>query len=355
MSQTFMHALGTAMDIQNFDPNGVGNVLGNIFGLPFSIDNSRLVFIPVPWDVTVSNHEGTCHAPGLILEQSSQIDLYDPFSVDAWKKGMAMEPIDDKLLALNARCRERAVPLIRYQEQGGRLAGSDAMIAELSEINLTCAEVIDSIMEKCLMYAENRQLPFVIGGDHSVSLGNMFAMLQLYPGLGILQIDAHADFRLGYQGFFYSHASVMRNVMDLEDSRVGQLVQVGLRELCDDELLFIEKHPSKISAWYDRDMHARLFKGETWHDICGHIIERLPGKVYVSFDMDGLDPALCPHTGTPVPGGLSYNQAMYLLEMIVNSGRKIVGADLVETGPNTFDAMMACRIIYRMAGMMLKD
>lgn len=343
------------MDIHDFDPNGVGNVLANIFGLPFSPVDSRLVFIPVPWDVTVSNHEGTCHAPRLIFEQSSQIDLFDPFSVDAWKKGMAMEPIDDELIALNAHFRERASPVIRFQETGGRPTGTDTMIAELSAINLACAQMVDTIEEKCLAYAENHQLPFVIGGDHSVSLGNLFAMLKLHPGLGILQIDAHADLRLGYQGFFYSHASVMRNVMDLEAKRVGQLVQVGIRELCDEEQLFIKKHQSKVSVWYDRDMHASLFNGDTWHAICGRIIEKLPDKVYVSFDMDGLDPALCPHTGTPVPGGLSYNQVMYLLEMIVNSGRSIVGADLVETGPDAFDAMMACRIIYRMAGMMLKN
>jgi len=337
--------------LAGFDPNGVGNTLGNIFGLPFSLEQAGLVFIPVPWDVTVSNHEGTCHAPRMIREQSAQIDLFDPFSPDAWKKGMAMEPIDAELVAVNAVHRQKAAQYIGYMEKGGKPEASLLMQEIAGQVNQVCGMMVDRIGEKCLHYANMGQKTFVVGGDHSVSLGNIRAMARRYPGFGILQIDAHADLRNKYQGFIHSHASVMRNAMDLEGLR--KVVQVGVREYCHEEADFMKDQAARLSTWFDRDIHQELYRGKTWGTICGQIVDELPEMVYVSFDADGLDPAFFPNTGTPVPGGITYNQAMYLLEMIINSNRKIIGADLVETGPSAFDAMMACRIIYRLAGMML--
>ncbi len=335
-----------------FDPSGVGNTRANIFGLPFGLAESKLVFIPVPWDVTVSNHEGTSLAPQMIFDQSSQIDFHDPFSIDAWKQGMAMEQVDESLIETNQLFRSKALACIRFMEEGGDPQQSPSVNQNIAEVNQACAAMIENLTSKCQAYHHAGQIPFLVGGDHSISTASLQALASAKPGFGILQIDAHADLRKDYQGFIYSHASVMRLAADIQG--VANIVQVGIRELCDDEVSFIQDHSGKVKCWFDRDLAARQFKGEPWDVLCQEIISDLPDQVYVSFDMDGLDPSFCPHTGTPVPGGLTYNQAMYLLEEVVRSGRQIIGADLVETGPHSFDAMMACRVLYRMAGMLLK-
>lgn len=339
--------------LNHFDPNGVGNTSSGIFGLPFEPGESKLVLIPMPWDVTVSNHAGTSKAPALIATNSSQIDLFDPFAIDAWKQGIAMEPIDQTMVALNATLRKSAVKVIRFLEQGG-LADADKTIAKaIKSINKACLEVSRTLEKTCLLSYKEGRIPLVVGGDHSVSLGAVRAATKEYPGLGVLQIDAHADLRNHYQGFTHSHASIMKNILGLEN--LGPVVQVGIREICDEEYKVIGEYAGKVFTWYDRDLFQHLAKGKTWDALCHEMIRALPDKVYITFDIDGLDPSMCPNTGTPVPGGLSYNQLMHLFETIVESGRQIVGADLVETGGDTFDATIACRILYRMAGMMIKS
>lgn len=333
--------------LAGFNPNGVGNTSGALFGLPFDTEESRVVCIPMTWDATVSNHEGTWKAPELILCHSSQIDLYDPFSTDAWKQGIAMEAIDKQMMASNKNNRILARQIISYLESGGNPETNAAISEMVDRVNASCNEVCVSLETKCLKLLNNKQIPIVIGGDHGTSLGLVRAIAAKRPGTGILQIDAHADLRYRYQGFTHSHASVMRNA--IETPGVSALVQVGLRELCDEEAGYIENNPSIIFPWFDRDIHQQLFHRSAWSDICNDIIDTLPEFVYVSFDVDGLEPALCPASGTPVPGGLTYNQAMYLLETLVKSGRKIVGADLVETGAADYDATIACRILYRLA------
>ena len=331
----------------------MGNTRANIFGLPFSLAASKVVFIPVSWDVTVSNHEGTSQAPQLIFEQSSQIDLFDPFMVDSWKRGMAMEQIDESVVHANQIFRRKAISCIRFMEEGGDPEKSSSVSKKITDVNQACAAMIQSLMGKCQAYLVAGQVPFLVGGDHSISIANLQALANTTPGFGILQVDAHADLRKDYQGFIYSHASVMRAASGIQG--IDKIVQVGVRELCDEEILFISEQAGKVQTWFDRDLSERQFKGEPWDVLCKEIIRDLPDRVYVSFDMDGLDPSFCPHTGTPVPGGLTYNQAMYLLEELVRSGRQIIGADLVETGPHPFDAMMACRVLFRMAGMILKN
>ncbi len=345
--------MSLAEKLTDFDPNGVGNTSGNIFGLPFDVDESALVVIPVPWDVTVSNQEGTSRAPGLIYKHSSQIDLYDPFATNAWEKGIAMDETDDWLVQMNKKARATASRVIAFLEEGGRLESDVGMKDFLTDVNRACQQMVDLVETKSQACLLNGQLPLILGGDHSTSLGLFKSLATSHPGFGILQIDAHADLRKSYQGFVHSHASVMRNAMALEG--LGTLVQVGIREFCDEEMQYIEDHPTKIFSFTDRDIHQQLFHGKNWDAICNDIVGALPQCVHVSFDIDGLDPVFCPNTGTPVPGGLSYNQAMYLLEALVKSGRKIVGADLVETGSDDFDAMMAVRILYRLAGMMIKS
>lgn len=339
--------------IRNFDPNGVGNTSNNIFGLPFDVSDSKIVFIPVPWDVTVSSHEGTSMGPSGIFESSFQIDLFDPLMPGAWKHGMAMEEFDPELAARNKYLRKKAVRYISFLEQGGDPQTNVAMLDILDEINEACEALCLELEMKALQYLENDQIPIIVGGEHSVSLGLIRALARENPGFGILQIDAHADMRNSYQGFLYSHASIMHNALNTQG--LDQIVQVGIRELCHEEIKVISQNPKRIKTYFDRDISSRMFEGETWMDICEEVADRLPEKVYVSFDVDGLDPSLCPSTGTPVPGGLSYNQAIYLLETILAKGKKIIGADLVETGPGTIDGIISTRILYRLAGLLIKS
>jgi agmatinase len=339
--------------VRAFDSSGVGNTTNNIFGLPFTPEESSLVFIPVPWDVTVSSREGASAGPRAILEASYQIDLYEPFAPGAWKGGMAMEPADPDIARTSKNLREKASRYIHFLESGGKAGEDPQMDGIAAEINRAGDALSEKLEGKCLSYLGNQQIPFLVGGDHSVPLGLIRALGKRNPGFGILQIDAHADLRHRYQGFTHSHASIMRNALQVNG--LGPLVQVGLRDVCDEEVQVIRENPGKVTAFFDRDIQEKLFRGSSWDDICAEIAARLPDQVYVSFDVDGLDPALCPGTGTPVPGGLSYNQAMYLLEYLVEKGKRIVAADLSETGPGPLDGIVSCRILYRLASMMVRS
>jgi len=338
--------------LKKFDPSGVANTSNNIFGLPFSPAESRLVFIPLPWDVTVSNQSGAANGPRNILECSYQTDLYDPLVPGAWKQGMAMEDIDPSVLTQNRHYRPQAERIISLLESGGNVQESDEFQAMLNRINQACEHMAIELEMKCLQYLENGQIPFVVGGDHSTSLGLIRALARNHD-FGILQIDAHADMRNAYQGFIHSHASVMYNALHTEG--VEKIVQAGIRELCPEEIQLISYRHKQVQTFFDHDLHQRLFEGENWAEICHDIIGRLPDNIYVSLDVDGLDPSLCPGTGTPVPGGLTYNQVLFLLAVAFNSGKRIIGADLVETGAGPLDGVVSSRLLFRMAGMMIKS
>lgn len=337
----------------NYNPSEVGITSNNIFGLPFEPGESKLVFIPVPWDVTTSSRAGTSDAPELLFRHSFQIDLYDPFLGDIWKQGMAMEAFDDKRHADNKVLREQAGRYIAFLESGGNVSEQAEMMDILESVNKACDELCDKTEQKCLNYLNNGQIPFIVGGDHSVPLGLMRALGKIHENYGILQIDAHADLRKQYQGFRHSHASVMHNALDIKS--INSITQVGVREWCEEEALFIDEHSRRIHFFSDSELHQKLYTGTHWHSICEEIADTLPEKVYISFDIDGLSPALCPNTGTPVPGGLTYNQAIYLLETLVRKGKTIIGADLVETGGADMDAITGCRLLYKTAGLLLKS
>ncbi len=338
--------------LTGYDPNNVGLASNNIFGLPFKTSDARLVFIPVPWDVTASNFPGTSSGPENILRHSYQIDLFAPAAVNAWKFGMAMEDIDSDTTRMNAKIRKKAEELMKLLEDGNEAETNDNMLSILETVNTACEELIARIESKSTNYIKNNQLPFLVGGDHSIS-GGLIRALEKENSFGILQIDAHADLRYAYQGFKHSHASVMRNVLGL--SGVVKIVQVGIRELCPEELEIIKGNHNRITTFFDHDISRRIFNGATWNSICNEIVDGLPEKVYITFDVDGLNPSLCPGTGTPVPGGLSYNQAVYLIETLLRSGRQIIGADLVETGQQNIDGMISCRLLFQMASIMIQS
>jgi agmatinase len=338
--------------IAAFDPNGMGDANGNIYGLPFDTDDARLVILPVPWEVTVSYQAGTALAPAAILDASLQVDLYDPFVTDAWKLGIAMKDIDLDIHAKSNIFRQKAEYYLRQLELGTEAEEPGALPALRSEINLECNMLNQWVRKQSLELLNKNKIVALLGGDHSTPFGLMQALAEKYPSFGILHIDAHADLREAYEGFEFSHASIMNNAIKLK--QIKQLVQVAIRDYCEAEKRLIQSE-QRITTFFDREIKHQQFEGKSWSSICDDIIETLPEKVYLSFDIDGLDPKLCPNTGTPVPGGLEFEQALFLIEKLVISGRTIIGFDLNEVAPNSneWDANVAARLLYRLANMCL--
>ena len=341
------------MDLKDFDHNGVGVSNGNIFALPFDENNAELVIVPATWDVTVSYGDGTVEGPSQIIEASDQIDYYNHLFNGFWRKGIYSLPIDEKWLNKSKELREKSTEYIKALENGEDVS---TFLDTLKLINAECRSFLDFIKHKALYQIEEGKKVAMIGGDHSTSLAMIEALAHEYDSFGILQFDAHADLREAYEGFEYSHASVMYNAIKVP--QVKKLVQVGIRDICDEEVGLIKSNPTKIHTYYDQGLKHAMFEGQSWKKICLEIIDRLPEFVYISFDIDGLDPKLCPNTGTPVPGGLEYEQACYLFEQLSLSGRKIIGFDVVEVSNGLngdWDANVGMRLVYRLCGAMLKS
>lgn len=335
--------------VQNFDPNGPG-IKGQLFGLPYTLSNASIVIVPVPWEVTVSYHSGAAFGPKAILDASAQVDLFVKDIPDAWKAGVAMLPINDDILTESARVRTLASQHIRRLEQHGSVSSKDPLLNKVNEACENLNIYIKSTVTKLL--AEGRAVGLV-GGDHSIPLGFIRALAQQYGNFGILQIDAHADLRKAYQGFTYSHASIMYNALKVRS--VKKLVQVGIRDFCDEEMQVIDRASGRVVTFFDEDIKLEMYNGRTWSNICEKIVAALPERVYISFDIDGLDPKLCPNTGTPVPGGFEFFQVTHLLRTLVQSGRKIIGFDLNEVAPSRdsdWDANVGARMLYQLVNMM---
>lgn len=338
--------------IQSFDPNGIGTG-NNIYGLPFGVEEANLVIIPVPWEVTVSYNSGTAEAPLAIHAASFQVDLYDPITDDAWKLGIAMDEINTSLTKQGEALREKAEDYINMHGQGINPDSSSEMQEILSEINQASADLNNWVKEQALKYLSVGKKVAVLGGDHSTPLGLMQALALKHESFGILQIDAHADLRIAYEGFEYSHASIMYNALKIP--QVQKLVQVGVRDYCQQEVDIIRSHEN-IITFFDQAIKRQSYEGKSWAKICDEIIGSLPDKVYLSIDIDGLDPRYCPNTGTPVPGGLEYDQVLYLIENLVAQGKKsIIGFDINEVAPGSdeWDANVGARLLYRISNLAL--
>ncbi len=335
---------------QNYNPSDVGQINGNIFGLPFDYDSANLIIIPVPWEVTVSYGAGTANAPQQILDASPQLDLFDFDNPDGWKQGIFMMEIPQDMLDKNKYYRQQAATIIERLEQGKSLTDAPNLTPLLTEINQACENVNKWLFDKSQQAIDDGKQVAVIGGDHSSPLGYMQALANNYQNYGILHVDAHADLRNAYEGFEFSHASIMYNAMKLP--QISKLVQVGLRDICHDEVEMINQSNNRIVAYYDSITKQKLYSGTTWIDLCKEIVDRLPEYVYVSFDADGLDPKLCSNTGTPVPGGLELEQAYCLIREVVNSGKKIIGFDVCEVGDAQWDGNVGARVVLKLANLM---
>ena len=342
--------------LSNFDPNEVGNPNNNIFGLPFSEAESALVLLPVPWEVTVSYGAGTSRAAEHIWKASIQVDLLDTDVPDGWKKGFYLRETNKKILLKSDYLRKEAELFIDYISKGEIVGNNKFMCKSLKEINEGGVMLNNWVFEQTNELLEQGKLVGLIGGDHSTPFGYIKALAKKHGSFGILQIDAHCDLRKSYEHFTYSHASVMYNVLN-EIEGVAKLVQVGIRDFCSEEWDYINNSNGRVVTYFDKDIKTRQYEGDTWKVITDEIVNQLPELVYISFDIDGLDPKLCPNTGTPVQGGFESEEILYLFKKIVDSGKKLIGFDFVEVGvgETDWDSNVGAHLLWRMCNLMVKN
>jgi len=330
-----------------FDPDAAAAPGSGIFGLLHARADAEVVLVPVPFDATTSYRRGTAGGPEAILRASRQVDLYDLQTGRPYQRGIHMLEPDPTIAAGNARCTALATPII---EKGG---ADEADAAALSTIESVMRDLNERVRHQVAQLLEEGKLPGVVGGDHSVPLGAIAAAAARFPPLGILHVDAHADLRVAFEGFRYSHASIMHNVL-AEVPAMTRLVQVGIRDFGEGELAAIEASEGRVVTHFDLHWQRRLAAGEPLMTLLDEAVAALPQDVWVSFDIDGLDPSLCRATGTPVPGGLSFAAACLLLQRLVESGRRIVGFDLDEVAPgpdgDEWDANVGARVLYKLIG-----
>ena len=341
-------------DLSQFDPNSVGNPNNNIFGLPFSEDDARLVILPVPWEVTVSYNGGTARAPEHIFKASLQVDLFDPEYKDEWRKGFFMRSCDKKILMKSDYLRKEAELYINYISEGEDVNDNKFMCKTLKEVNAGSTYLNEWVYEQTKDLMDKGKLVAVLGGDHSTPLGYFKAIAEKHGDFGMLQIDAHCDLRKGYENFKYSHASVMYNALE-EIPQLKKLVQVGVRDYCAEEWDYIANSNHRVVTYFDREIKERQYEGQTWQQVADEMINHLPQKVFISFDIDGLDPKLCPQTGTPVQGGFETEQVFYLFKKIIKSGRHLVGFDLNEVGvsQDEWDENVGARCLFKLCNMLM--
>ena len=327
-----------------------------IFGLETPLNSAQLVLIPVPWEVTASYGSGTSSGPELVFEASSQVDLYDIEVKNAYECGYYMLPVPKKMKLENVQLRKEALKINKTLQNLQALSPSQQKIQD--KINAANDRMIDYVYTNTKEILKNGKAFGVLGGDHSVPYGAIKALSEHLDGnFGVLHIDAHLDLRDAYLGYQHSHASIMNNVANLPKAP-KKIVQFGIRDFCEEEVQFMDDRSQKFKTYFDLTTKKELLGGRSWIDICKEAISELPDQIYISFDIDGLDPTLCPNTGTPVPGGLSFEQALTLFSTIHDMGKKIVGFDLVEVSggneknnPNAeWNGNVGARMLFKLCG-----
>ncbi len=344
------------VDLSKFDVNAIANRNNNIFGLPFTEEEAKVVLLPVPWEVTVSCNAGTARAIEHIFKTSTQIDLFDMNMRDGWKQGFFMRDIDKKILMKSDYLRKEAELYIDFISHGQDVNSNKFMLKSLKEINEGSDMLNNWVYEQTKDLLSRDKLVGLIGGDHSISLGYFKALAEKYPGFGILHVDAHCDLRKAYGNFNYSHASIMYNALT-EVPAVERLIQAGVRDYSEAEWDYICNSDFKVITYFDQQIKERLFGGENWKIIVDEMLQFMPDYIYFSLDIDGLDPKLCPHTGMPVPGGFQSDEILYLIKRVVESGKKLIGFDLVEVGvgENNYDAVVAAKLLWKLCNLLVKS
>jgi agmatinase len=336
-----------------FDPDAAARPGSGIFGLSDDPSTAHVHVIPVPFDATTSYRKGAARGPEAILRASRQVELFDPLLGKPYRRGICMLEANPRIAALNEEASAKADRIIAL---GGDIGEDRALARDLARVNAIGAELNAIVRSATKAVLDAGKLPAIVGGDHSAPFGAMQAASERYPGLGVLHFDAHADLREAFEGFEWSHASIMHNVVSRLEA-VSILAQVGIRDLGEREHERILGSKGRIRTLFDTEWARARLEGFNLRELVRKRLEPLPEHVYVSFDVDGLEPTLCPNTGTPVPGGLSWHEAMLWIEELARSGRRVVAIDLNEVNPgagdpevDSWDAIVGARLLYRLIG-----
>lgn len=338
------------MKFQNINPNK--RIKGQLFGLPISPDQADLILIPAPWSLTCGGLGGAVLGPESILRNSYKVGLCGERYADAWRIGMSMLPMPNGWKIKSNQLFDSVRTHVQAFEGGGEVLNAQ-LTGRVDQYSMAFKE---RVRNKGLMYMKKDKMVGLVGGEHTCALGLMEACAEKHKSFGILHIDAHADLRESYQGFKYSDASVMFHALKIKGVEV--LVQVGLRDYCEEEESLMSKEGERVVSFTDDVLQRARFEGRKWGEICGDMVAKLPKKVYVSFDVDGLDQKLCPSTSRSVPGGLDLAEVVYLLERLVDEGKEIVGFDLSEVAFNgelEWDGMVGAYLLYRLGALMAKS
>ena len=340
----------------SFDPDAASLEGSGVFGLPEDPESARVHILPVPFDATTSYRKGTSEGPDAILAASRQVELYDPLFGRPWKHGLHWIETDSRAYIWSEDATEDALPIIAA---GGAIAGNAKLEKKLARVNAIGEQLNQYVEGEVARLLDAGRFPVVVGGDHSVPFGAIAACAKKHGSIGVLHFDAHADLREAYEGFTWSHASIMFNVLKHVPG-VTKLVQVGIRDFGEREHQLMKSSRGRVHTLFDADWQRAKQSGANLRELARKTLAELPPKLYVSFDIDGLEPALCPNTGTPVPGGLSWSEALLWLEELKASGKQVVGLDLNEVNPgepefrgddeDSWDAIVGARLLYRLIG-----
>ena len=279
------------------------HVPDNFGALPADLSNyaaARVAVLPVPYDSTVTFGAGTRRGPRAIIEASQNIELYDA--------ELGRDPL---------ACGVATLPPLETDVRGPEF--------QVARVERAVSAVLD-----------DGKIPALLGGEHSITLGAVRALASRFRDLSVLQIDAHLDLRDSYQGSPFSHACVARRCLELVP-----LVQVAVRSVSDEEHRFVADHD--LRPFYAWDLEGRT-------DWIPAILSRVSPNVYVTLDLDGLDPSLCGAVGTPEPGGLSWRRITSLIRACGDCA-SIVGFDVVELAPHEFSIpsnVVAARLSFRL-------
>lgn len=321
---------------------------GYYFGDKTSPKSADVVIVSAPWSVTSDFGRGATYTPDAVIDASAESSLYDVNGAVSVEERVATAEIDYNIQELSEHLGREAERLANQTVDASALVGEYAM-RKMAHINEGFAEMHTSVYKQVKHWAEQGKLVAVMGGDHSVAFGAAKALADIHQGIGVLFIDAHADFVREGELYNYSHRSIARNMVE-EIPSIERFVEVGVRDISRAESVELYSN-GKIEVFLAEKLAARRFEGESWNSLCGEIVSQLPQKVYISLDIDALKIEFCNNTNAPVPGGMTFDEVVYLINTVVESGREIVGFDISEVVSklgDKMDAIVAARLLSKM-------
>jgi agmatinase len=280
---------------------------GGLEGEEYATEEVRFSILPVPYDLTSSYVSGARNGPVAIIEASTHMETYDEeLCLEPWKAGIETLPM-------------------------------------LEATTLGPGEMVKKVRFEVAGILERGKIPVILGGEHSVTIGLVMALTEIYPDLSVLQLDAHADLRESYQDSPFNHACVARRISEL-----CPMVQVGTRSLSSGEAEFLKSINRKDKPGIKAHYATEIIKGVSW----GEVVEDLTDDVFITIDLDVFDPSIMPATGTPEPGGLGWYDVLGLLRTVATK-KRVVGFDVVELCPipgNVAPDFLAAKLAYKVMG-----